>query len=95
MITKVRKVNTLKILNVMYLNEYCTFNGIDMKHYKIAVWANLLHIGSDGYCEFYIRKDNKIIKPRTSETELPSTTVNVSPFLICKSCMVVMIKETS
>ena len=72
--------NTLKILNVMYLNEYCTFNGIDMKHYKIAVWANLLHIGSDGYCEFYIRKDNKIIKPRTSETELPSTTVNVSPF---------------
>lgn len=72
--------NTLKILNVMYLNEYCTFNGIDMKHYKIAVWANLPHIGSDGYCEFYIRKDSKIIKPRTSETELPSTTVNVSPF---------------
>lgn len=72
--------NTLKILNVMYLNEYCTFGGIDMKHYKIAVWTNLPHIDSSGYCEFYIRKDSKIIKPRTSETELPSTTVNVSPF---------------
>lgn len=72
--------NTLKILNVMYLNEYCTFGGIDMKHYKIAVWADLAHIDSHGYCEFFIRKDSKIIKPRTSETELPSTTVNVSPF---------------
>lgn len=72
--------NTLKILNVTCLNEYCTFGGIDMKHYKITMWADLAHIDSHGYCEFYIRKDSKIIKPRTSETELPSTTVNVSPF---------------
>lgn len=71
--------NTLKILNTMYLHEYCTFAGIGMSHYKIIVWADLPHIDSSGYCEFYIGKGKKIIKPRTSETELPSTTVNVSP----------------
>lgn len=71
--------NTLKILNTMYLHEYCTFGGIQMSHYKIIVWADLPHIDSSGYCEFYIGKGKKIIKPRTSETELPSTTVNVSP----------------
>ena len=71
--------NTLKILNTMYLHEYCTFGGIQMSHYKIIVWADLSHIDSSGYCEFYIGKGKKIIKPRTSETELPSTTVNVSP----------------
>lgn len=70
--------NSFKLLNIMYLNEYCTFGGIQMAHYKIALWASIK--SRNDASEMYITKNRKIIRPRISSTELPSASVNVSPF---------------